>query len=349
MPKMKRFIDCYVPVTYCNLKCRYCYIKQNDKFENKIPGFKYNAQYVGKALSKKRLGGICHINICGGGETLIPDIMPEMIKNILKQGHYVFIVTNGTLTKRFDEIANFDPKLLKRLGFKFSFHYEELKQREIINTFFDNIKKVRDAGCSFSVELTPHDELIPHINEIKDICHKNLKSICHITVARRDNLATKPILTLLSKDEYQNVWGKFKSSLFNFKMSTFGVKRKEFCYAGAWSLYVNLGTGIAKQCYSSSFEQNIFDDLSKPIKFKAIGNNCKEAHCYNSHAFLALGLIPKIKAPSYAKLRNRKCYDGTEWLRPGMRDFLNNKLYKNNRNYTSLEQKLINLQYKLKE
>lgn len=342
MPKMKRFIDCYVPVTYCNLKCQYCYIKQNDKFQNKIPGFKYDSSYVGKALSADRLGGICHINICGGGETLIPAIIPDIIKSILEQGHYVFVVTNGTLSNRFDEIIKMDKKLLIRLGFKFSYHYDELMNKNMLSIFFNNIKKVRDAGCSITVELTPHDEIVPKIHEIQKLCYQYTGAVCHVTVARKDNYPTKPILSSLSREDYKSTWDKFKSKLFDFKLSTFNVKRNEFCYAGKWSLYLDLGTGIAKQCYNSCFEQNVFDNLSEPIKFRPIGYNCKEAHCYNSHAFLTLGLIPELKTPFYAQLRNRKCKDGSEWLNPEMKAFLSNKLYNSNRKYTVLEKKIIN-------
>jgi len=338
---MKRFIDCYVPVTYCNLKCSYCYLKQGDKFQYRIPGFKYDAAYVGKALSKERLGGVCHINLCGGGETLIPEEMPAIIEELLKQGHYIFVVTNGTLTKRFDEILKIDSALLKQLGFKFSFHYEELLRLGVLETFFANINKVRKAGCSFSLEMTPHDGLIGRQKEIMKVCMENVGSACHVTVARKDNYATKPILTRLSKEEYEKTWKSFKSRLFHFKMSTFNKKQTGFCYAGDWSLYVNLGSGVAKQCYCSNIEQNIFDDIEKPIQFLPIGNNCKEAHCYNSHAFLTLGMIPELKTPTYASLRNRRTAEG-EWLNSEMKQFLSQKLWKNNRKKNWLEKQIAN-------
>lgn len=92
---MKRFVNIYVPVTTCNLKCEYCYITQSGLWKNKVPEFKYSSTTIQQALSKERLGGICHINICGGGETLIPkqiDILIidphakilEQVKPILK-------------------------------------------------------------------------------------------------------------------------------------------------------------------------------------------------------------------------------------------------------------------------
>ena len=67
MDKMKRFIDCSVNTFACNLKCHYCYVAQNYLFTQKVPKFKYSAELVGKALTKKRLGGICMFNICASG------------------------------------------------------------------------------------------------------------------------------------------------------------------------------------------------------------------------------------------------------------------------------------------
>ena len=338
---MKRFIDVKVPVETCNLRCHYCYIAQQHRFDKKLPKFKYSPEYIRKALSVDRLGGKAHINMCGGGETLLPKEMPQIICELLKEGHYIFVVTNGSVFKRFDEILEIVPSsLLCHLGFKFSFHYLELKRLNLIDKYFENIRKVWNAGCSFSLELTPTDELIPLIPEIKDVCMKNVGALCHISVARDDRKVTVPILTKLSRDEYLKIWGEFDSPFFDFKMSTFNVKRREFCYAGAWSGYLNLGTGDMCQCYSGR-TQNIYTDISKPIDFKhCVGTNCKEAHCFNSHAFLTVGLIPELETPVYAAMRNRITADGREWLSPEMKEFLNHQLKEENTLYTAKEKKL---------
>ena len=70
---IKRFIDCYIPVTQCNLKCHYCYISQLDAFQKKPADFRYSPEHIGKALSMERMQGPCVFNLCGGGETLIPE------------------------------------------------------------------------------------------------------------------------------------------------------------------------------------------------------------------------------------------------------------------------------------
>ena len=66
----------------------------------------------------------------------------------MEEGHYVMLVTNGSITPRFNEIAQFSKENFKRLFFKFSFHYLELKRLNLMEVFFDNIKKIKDAKKS---------------------------------------------------------------------------------------------------------------------------------------------------------------------------------------------------------
>lgn len=344
MDTIKRYIDCYVPVTGCTLRCNYCYITQHRLFDSKLPKFKYSPEHVRKALSRERLGGTCLINMCGGGETLLPPEVPAYAKALLEEGHYVMIVTNATVDKRFDEIAAFPPELTKRLFFKFSYHYLELKKKNLLERFFANIRKVRDAGCSFTLEATPSDEWIPYIDEMKKAAMDNVGAVCHITIARDERDPEKlPILTSLPRDEYEKTWKTFNSPLFDYKLTIFEQKRKEFCYAGDWSFYLNLCTGIMAQCYSSHTCYNIFEDVSKPIPFKAIGKHCKEHHCYNGHSFIVLGDIPELDAPTYTELRNRTCTDGSEWLKPEMKHFMSTKLFQSNKEYSAFEKFLANV------
>lgn len=335
MDKIKRYIDCYIPVTTCTLRCPYCYITKHRLFEGPLPDFQYSPEYVRKALSKERLGGTCLINMCAGGETLLAPKVVDYARCLLEEGHYVMIVTNATVNKPFDEFARFPRELTKHLFFKFSYHYLELKKRNLMERFFGNIRKVRDAGCSFTLELTPSDDAIPYIDDIKAIAKQELGAINHVTIARDETDDRElPMLTSLSKEEYANVWGTFNSEIFDYKLTIFEMKRKEFCYAGDWSFYLNLLTGEMSQCYKSYKQQNIFQDITKPIKFRAIGHNCGEHHCYNGHSFLTLGDIPQLKAPTYASLRNRVCNDGTEWLQPEMKAFMSSKLMESNKEYS---------------
>ena len=335
MDKIKRYIECHVPVTTCTLRCSYCYITQHRLFEGPLPEFRYTPEHVRKALSKERLGGICLINLCGAGETLLAKEVVEYARAFLEEGHYVMIVTNGTISKRFDDIASFPAHLNKHLFFKFSYHYLEFKQRGLLDVFFNNIRKVRDAGCSFTLELTPSDDAIPYIDEIKQRAIAELGAPNHVTIARDERTKNRlPMLTQLSRQDYIDTWKTFDSALFDYKLTIFGHKRREFCYAGDWSFCVNLATGKMKQCYRSYYRTDIFRDISRPIPFRAIGNCCKEQHCYNGHSLIVLGDIPSQSTPTYAELRNRQSLDGSEWLRPEMKSFMSSSLKESNTEYT---------------
>lgn len=336
MDRIKRFIDCYIPTQTCNLRCHYCYITQNRKFNNKLAEFAYSRETICKALSKERLGGTCLLNFCAGGETLLSSEVLPLVRSLIEEGHYAMIVTNGTLKKRFDEVATWPKEVLERLFFKFSFHYLELKRLDLLELFFNNVNLMKQMGASFTVEITPTDELIPYIDEVKAICMEKLGTLCHVTVARDDRTDGIDVLTKYNFEEYKKIWGQFNSELFAFKTEIFYQKRNEFCYAGDWSAYLNLGTGALRQCYCGKLLGNIYEDVNKPIPFAAIGEQCTQPHCYNGHVFLTLGNIPELQTPTYAQMRNRVCSDGSEWLKPQMRALMSSKLSDSNKEYSSL-------------
>ena len=94
---VKRFFECLMPVTVCNLKCSYCYVIQRNYRNMKLAELKYTPEHIGKCLTKERLGGECFFSICGAGETLAQPETLRIAKELLKNGHIVYITTNGTL------------------------------------------------------------------------------------------------------------------------------------------------------------------------------------------------------------------------------------------------------------
>lgn len=344
MPKIKRFIECITPVTACNLKCEYCYIIQENRRTNKIEELNYSPEHIAAALSQERLGGTCYISICGAGETLLPKYMTNLTEELLRSGHYVNITNNGTITERIKEICSINPELLKRLHFAFSFHYIELRNKGLIDTFFANVSRVKNAGCSFLVQINMYDGYIEHLEEIKRLCMENIGAYPQVAATRDES--NWNLLTDLSVDEYRKTVESFRSPLFDFTMKNFMVKRKEFCYAGDWSFLLNLQTGVMSKCYANREESvNIFDDISKPINFEAIGTRCKNIFCVNSSHFMSLGVIPSVECPSYAQLRNR---EDAQWYTKEMKQFLSGKLYENNSKYLLLKQLKLNFKYYLK-
>lgn len=330
MDKIKRFITCNVPVTACNFNCQYCYL--HDCKNRGIVNFAIKPDEFAKKFSKERLGGICYFNLCGDGETLLhPELIP-FVKGLIEQGHYVDIITNGTLTNKFEELLRvLSNEEQGHLFIKFSFHYLQLKEHGWLDRFADNVECIRKSRISFTVEITPHDELIPYIDEIKRFSIERFGALPHITVARDKDSRKISILTKLSREEYKAVWGQFDSEMFNFKMSTFNVKRNEFCYAGDWSLFVLLSTGEYRKCYFGDFLGNICSD--EDIVLNACGK-CLIPHCFNGHAFLGLGCIPELETPTYLSQRDRVMNDGMHWVKEPIASFFASKLYESNQLYS---------------
>ena len=149
-------------------------------------------------------------------------------------------------------------------------------------------------------------------------------------------------------EEYCKVWESFQSDMFEFKKKLFYKKQKGFCYAGCWSLYLDLGTGETKKCYGQIASQNIFKDINKPIDFSPVGYHCRQPYCYNGHAYLALGNIPKLKTPTYSQIRNRKRMDGSEWEYASIKEAFSAKLYESNEKWSASKKIAYELLYPIR-
>ena len=327
--KIKRFIECYVPFSRCNFRCEYCYVIQGNRNNGDSDGFNYPLDTMAKALTKKRLGGTCYFNLCALGETLLCREVISIAEFLLKEGHYVNITTNGTISKAFDEILKMDNNLLERLGFSFSFHYLELLKHNQIDVFFDNIKKVKNHNCTILVQFNMYDNYIPYLAKMKELCIQHVGAPPQIAATRLEDKMTT-LHTALSTEEYERLGDSFSSPLFSFTMKNFLKRNKAFCYAGDWSIVLDLGTGMASRCYGKPF-QNIFENVDEPIDFKAVGYGCCSRYCVNSSHFKSLGVTPSEDTPTYAELRNRP---EAGWYNQTMQAFLNSKLKESNVEYS---------------
>lgn len=344
------FYECLLPTSICNLKCEYCYlIQENRRGMKKIP-FKYSIEHMCYALRRERVtpnGGLAFFSICGTGETLLQDGCVTLIHGLLEQGHIVNITTNGTISKKFDDLLNFDNKYLKNMQIAFSLHYLELKRLNLLDQFCENVKKTKEAGCSIIVQINLYDGYLPYLEEIRKICIEQFGAPPQVAATRLEpngnDIIGVQLYTNLSKENYMRAVDKFDSPLFNFTMQNFGVKRKEFCYAGDWSFSLHLEDGCLSSCYQSYHKQNIFEDPDTPIVFSAIGHSCKSAYCINSSHYISLGNIPEIKCPSYCELRDRP---EAKWYTPELKSILSRKLYENNEEYNQKEKKIAEIRYR---
>ncbi|GLB24134.1 hypothetical protein LXJ15735_03750 [Lacrimispora xylanolytica] len=317
----KNYIDLGIPYHACNLNCHYCYVGQREdkggRGHTSETELRYSIPHMIKALSVERLGGKSIINLCAPGETLLPSYIVELIRGFLEEGHYVTIVTNATLTERFKEIALIDRKLLERLFFKCSFHFLELKRKGLMDTYFQNIQLIRMMGASFSVEFCASDNLEEYIDEIKDICMKEVGAYPHVVLPRTDD--TKELMSKHTLSQFNEIWSVFDSPLFDFRVKYWGEERTEFCRAGQYEFLLNGGNGNCSKCYKQGVSQNIFENLDKPIIFEPVGFKCKMPHCFNAHFFLTFGCIEEINDVTYAEVRDRiDINTGEHWLNPTM-------------------------------
>lgn len=333
---MKHFVECILPVTQCNMKCSYCYVIQREKRSLKQATLKYTPEQIGKAMSMDRWGGVTYFSICGAGETTLQKEIADIVYNILKNGHYVNITTNGTVTVKLKEILEKADKYVSHLHFAFSLHYLELKRLHLLETFFENIKMVHNAGASFIVQFNMCDDYIPYLNEIEQLCIKYVGAKPQVAATRKEgqHLRKIELLTEHSEAEYYEYGRRFESPLFDFTMKNFNVKRKEFCYAGDWSGNLDLSSGYLRRCYCSYIFQDIFKNPNESIRFMAIGKACSSPFCMNSSHFLSLGVIPELESPTYAELRNR---EEAGWYSEEMNSFLSNKLGYSNDCYNTIQ------------
>lgn len=259
---------------------------------------------------------------------------------LLKEGHYIEFVTNLTITPVLKKMLTWDKELLKHLSFKCSFHYLQLKQKNLLGIFAENVHRIWEAGASANIEITPSDDLIPFIDEVKAFSMEHFGALPQLSIARRNNTKNIEYLTNLPIEKCDQIWSQFDSEFWRFKKTIFMQKRCEFCYAGDWALYLNLAIGMASECYRVRHHFNVFEDIRKPIPFRTIGR-CLEPHCYNGHMLLTLGCIPHFTDVKYGDIRNRIKNDGCEWLQPEVKSFFNSTLVESNEEYSETEKKKI--------
>lgn len=338
---IKKILLFRIPLSICNLRCGYCYLRQRPShFEGFQPEIPISPDSFGNSLNINRMGGICYGNFCADGETLLLKDIDLYVQAFCKQGHFAEVVTNLTVTKVVDRFLSWDKDLLKHLEFKCSFHYLQLKEKNLLDVFVNNVRKIWESGASASIEITPSDNLIPYIDEVKAFSLENFGALPHLTIARNDRTKGIDYLSDLPLCEYDKIWGQFDSSFWSFKRSIFGIKQKDFCYAGAWSHYINMATGDVTPCYFGKVYFNLYKDFSAKIPEKAVGR-CPIPHCYNGHALLTLGLIPTKKTIGYGTIRDRIRTDKKHWLQPELYSFFNGKLECNNKRYPFIKEKSI--------
>lgn len=331
MDKLIKFIDLYWPVEYCNFNCEYCYVHQHRENKGNRYVCSHTPEEIRKALSRKRLGGTCLINICAGGETLLEESIVPVIYALLEEGHYIGVVTNGTVKRTIYQLLDFPVLLRRRLFLKISFHYGELKRRQLLEPFFDTVNKIKEKGVSFTLELPAYDEFLKESSQIRLLSEKYTRGgIPHVSILRDENKKGYSVLSKYSLEELKNKWAEFHSQLFDIRCEVMEKKYKGFCYAGDWTFTADLETGVVRQCYNERIIDNLYANPDAKLNICAVGNHCHSDYCYVCQVFLTLGVIPELDIKCrYDKTRDR---DG-KWLNQETKRFFSQRLYENNKQY----------------
>lgn len=326
---MKAYIGILMPEYVCNLKCEYCYITQHNEKHHYVTDITKHIPYISNAVSYKNIGGAALIGLCGTGETFLQEGFVELCISLLKQGHYLHIVTNGLVTPRIKELIETAGIYASHVFFKMSFHYSELVRLNLLETFVETIKFVETSRASYSIELMPHDELVPCIDEIKDFCISNFGALPQLTVGRDDNNNFK-LLSEMNLNEYYSVWKQFDSPLFEYKMSMFKIGGCK-CMAGKFGINIDLESGNISRCtVVGESVGNIYDDGKVILSYEEIGDKCPLDYCYNCHVYGPLGIMLKDREiPTYLEMRDRKMTNGKNWVKGPMAKFLKQKIYDN--------------------
>lgn len=329
---MKKYVGINVPAYGCNFACMYCYIDNKSEGEEAFPKLIHLPDYIRYRLGREKLGGCALIGVCGFGETLLADGLADICAGLLKEGHYLHIVTNGIITKKLQEILDKAGEYCKHIIFKISFHYLELKKKKLLKQFVSNVKKIEHSEASYTLELMPHDELVPYIQEVLSFSMENFGAYPQLTIGRNEH-DNRKLLTRYSNEEYKHIWSVFESKMFEVRMNHYFMHGKN-CNAGRDAFFVDLYTGRIDRCLFKEDIGNFYDDECK-YDFERIGEQCPLDYCYNCHIYATLGLMSELFMPTYLDIRDRVTIDGRHWIKDDMRRFLNVKLYDVNKEFNN--------------
>lgn len=299
MEKIAKRINGNIHTSGCNLKCGYCYLAQ-EKYKNDAEkkALQYPLETILAACSKERLGGTCLIEIIGDGETLLPNDVVPLIRGLLKEGHYVLVINNGTLKERIHELLRLAEKdgTLNHLLFSFSLHFLELERRNLLKIFADNINYVKAKGVAFAVSLVCADEYIEAADRIWRFCDSELGGVTpNVSPARKCDVSGNTV-GILSKDDKETYYKKIKQAFPSYNSKYISdlenMDNHKFCYAGSWCFSVDFTTGIYTQCLRNPGPRhNFFEHLDREMLIEPVGTGCRAPYCWCGWANV-LNLIP---------------------------------------------------------
>ena len=316
METIKRYIEASVRTGGCNLECSYCYLRQAnfDLSVRKEKIFDYPLETILKACSVERIG-VSLFNIVGTGETLFPLEVLDLVVGLIDDGHYISLVTNGTIVVRIKELVNRLKASNKQdhIVFLLSMHYTEMKKKKLLNQFFETVNYLQEENISFSVRMILGEDTLEASEEIRELCMDKMGTYPQVAIARKDNPdGTFGIDADCPVDKYYSIGDKYDSKLFELDKEAFRHKRKEFCYAGKYLFRLDFSTGRYSKCLSNlEYDYNFFENIDRPPVLEPVGHMCDRPYCSCCN-FLAWGVIREERKYTSEEIYNRR---EKEWLK----------------------------------
>jgi len=354
MSGVYRFIGVELPTPGCNLRCEYCYIGQHGdeerilSIDNDKKLFRYTVEHMLSALSVERMGGACMFNLTGSGETLLCPELVQIMYGLLENGHYVSVITNCTIRDPLEKIANFPEEYRKRIFFKCSFQYRELRKREMLDKFASNIGLLKSHGIAFGIEIVASDYLLDDIEEIKVFSLEKFGALPHVLTGRNEQIkgtAYQKEASQLTDEEYDKLWSSFGSDLFKYQQWANEIAYQDsFCYAGVYTGTLLFETGDFYHCPNMNKVTNFFEDIESPIQFAPVSRACPFAFCFCGFFLHIFSGVIREFDPGvlFYQFRDRVCQDGSTWLTPSIREVFSHRCSELHESYSPEKQEFYN-------
>lgn len=306
---VKRFIALDAQMSVCNLRCSYCYVRQQGRDLHCMPDYAPLIPKIHSAFSAEVLGGTSLIYLYADGEPLLSPSMADVVRELLRAGHYVAIVSNMTCAQTLDRLVALPQEWRSKLLFFASLHYTELQRTNSLELFAAGIATMRAAGCSCVVRLCLAPEYLPILEEIRTFCRESLGGdpvICHYV--EDHGLDEKTEKTLAEAAE------SFHCGAYDFQKQIHRVPVTDYCHAGEWSYAIGLWSGEVRDCLHGRVLHHVYESPCVPIPRSPVGCSCPLSWCMCGAHFLSWGVRSAVAAPPYARLFdvNGVCYLSAE-------------------------------------
>ena len=336
---LKKVIWAGMPGGVCNLQCQYCYTGAR---KGKQGQCLYSVEHMLKCFHQARFGGPIFFGGASGGETLFWNGIVDFTRGMLAQGHIVSYTTNMTMSKVIRSFCEFDPELRQRLQLDASLHYLELKREKLLPVFFENLRRIGQAGISYAIFICISDAYIPYLEEIHNVCKKETGILPVAGMVREYSYDGVHRTMTYSSDIDDLVHRTCDARQWDLQKRVYGQHRAEKCYAGALSFNLDLESGTYTKCWGKSktigvgerflnhcpsllqragaklkltishHKGNIFDDPSTPIIFEPMGD-CPFPDCVCA-SYLCWGLVPGFDVPTHSRVFfHRSAVSQTIW------------------------------------